>query len=70
MNDGDSLLRTGMNIAFILVVLISFHTMKYVAFASETQFPVSFLVLEKFLELCERLPIVSARQNVRVTRNK
>jgi hypothetical protein len=56
-----------MNFAFVLLILTSFHTIKCVAFASEAQLAVSFLVVEKFLELCEHLPAVSADQNVRVT---
>jgi hypothetical protein len=37
------------------------------AFVSEEQLVVRFLVVEKFLELCGHLPTISADQDVRVT---
>jgi hypothetical protein len=51
----------------VLMLLTGFDAVKCVAFASEAQFAVSFLVVQKFLQLCEHLPAVSADQYVRVT---
>jgi hypothetical protein len=57
----------GAGVKCALMLLTGFHTVKCVAFASEAQFAVSFLVVQKFLELCKHLPAVAADQYIRVT---
>lgn len=60
----NKIVRTGMKCLILLTIV---YAVKCVTFASEAEFAVRFLVVQKFLQLCEHLPAVATYQYVRVT---